>query len=194
MIEIGLNDDLESVGININQEYSKESPEKNNKDTTIRKLDYQDTNNIVHEDMFQLTPHILNESKTYDGTSSQGWDTGFKNSRAISNNFINITNHLKKSFEKAHRSENREKTPEYKRNKEDVSEATPKMIISVERKSSPSSYLKGSHSHYSNEEQEDNQGILGFNDIISDTETNEFLNYYFNDIIDQINLGRLTLI
>ena len=61
------------------------------------------------------------------------------------------------------------------------------MIISVEHKSSPSSYYKGSNSDYTRSEHDENdQTVLAFNEIIADWETLEFLNHYFDDCPNEI--------
>ncbi len=63
------------------------------------------------------------------------------------------------------------------------------MIISVEHKSSPSSYYKGSNSSQSQSEQDENdRTTLAFYEIITDAETLDFMNYYFEDTPNDVEI------
>lgn len=168
------------------QERENTTPEQSRKDTAIRKLDYKDTNNILQEDEFELTPHVLEESKTYDAYSCQEGNSDIKESQKIASNFMRMTNHLKKSFEKTQRSVSRENKVSRIRQKDTYND-TPKVTIPVGSKDTPSSYDRGSNSSYSGDNDRDS---LSYSDIITDRATLDFLNYYFEDSKNQVVLSK----
>jgi hypothetical protein len=171
---------LESVGINIQKVQVRPQKEHHTSSPTKRKLDYNNSQFIIEEENYQLTPNILDDSKTYD---SKTYDYQSKldlknNSKLESPGCINITNHLlRKSPEKIYKNE----TP----NKSQKSEMTPKMIVSVKRINTPSSYSKESPKV---SEGEDENEVLTYKDIIEDTETIEFMDKYFEDSQDDIRI------
>jgi hypothetical protein len=170
---------LESVGINIQKVQVRPQKEHYTSSPTKRKLDYNNSQLLIEEEKYQLTPNILDDSKTYDYQSK----LDIKNySKLESPGYINITNHLvRKTPENIYKNE----TP----NKSQKSEMTPKMIISVERINTPSSYYKESPKISEGDgEGEDENEVLTYKDIIEDTETIEFMDKYFEDSHDDIRI------
>lgn len=181
---IGLNDDLESVGINIQKVEAGPSNENRATSQIKRKLDYKDSQYLIEEEKYQLAPSILDESKTYNNKTydnRQIYNHG-GNSKLDSPGYINITNINKNSSSRGYKVE----TP----NKSERSDRTPKMIISIERKNTPSSYYKESPKVTEGEGENE---TLTYKDIIEDSETIEFLDKYFEDSQNEIKIGKSEL-
>ena len=74
------------------------SPEKSDHegDNTKRKLDYMDASENAtpdgQEEIIQLTPHILDESKTFENNYSKPVDSKLRKQLQEEHKFINITN------------------------------------------------------------------------------------------------------
>lgn len=180
--QIGLNDDLESVGINIQKVEAGAKNENQTKSQINRKLDYKDSQYLIEEEKYHLASNILDESKTYENKTNDNreiYNWGGK-SRLDNPGYINITNKNKHSSSRGYK----EETP----NKSERSERTPKMIVSIERKNTPSSYYKESPKVTEGEGEDE---TLTYKDIIEDSETIEFLDKYFEDSQSEIKIGKV---
>ena len=160
---------------------------------TKRKLNYE---NVIeasdqNEDMFDLTRNILDDTNN-----------------AILNVDISRLKPPEISQNKLYSSESplQEKNDNHEIKEEIHEDATPKMLISMHRKQTPSSYYKDSDNsectdnNHNDEQSQTNidQSVdpnsnydpteIKYDDIIKDEETLKFLDYYFQDIPTQIHI------
>lgn len=134
LIDTDVNDDLENVGIRIQQNTTKEDNEEQFNYNTKRKLDYTDAKNenLLGEDgELSLTPHVLEESKNYERSNAGRRNTS---SKAVPSLGKGKVNNSRKAQDLSPKSGCISTPPSNRRTVEDPSEATPKMLISVEHK------------------------------------------------------------
>lgn len=150
---------------------------------TKRKLDYQAAieSSDRKDDMFQLTPNILNETSNRILNDEVSRDkSGLYNPMS------------KKPLESNKYEADSPSSYQYDSTVEKDKKETPHMIISMERKKTPSSYYKDSDNSECSEEvdsnPDDTQNQLRYDDIVTDQETKEFLDHYFEDTPTQINI------
>ena len=184
------------MGVRVQQNTTKEENEEQLNYNTKRKLDYTDAKNDISGDdeCLSLTPHVLEESKNYGRANASHRNTSSKAVPQLSQNPVNIS---RKTYNSSAKSNCPSTPPSNRRTVEDPSEPTPKMQISLDHKNTPSSYYKGSQSNYSQSDHsfdsqnpdEANYEDHGYFDIITDSETLDFLDYYFKSTPTYIPLS-----